>query len=306
MGFSLSRALQGAVVGAAHEAGEVFDGMIAEERKTRELEAATARTKELQVHQSDLLDARERSRDELKDARAKADRDTLSSQMKDIRAKVRETGEDPDSVKGLKLAAGFADEAGYTAIADKYRGRGETERSHIANEENRKEMVRNRAEARAGRKREGMDAEDKAAMNGIIRQVDRLVVPGTRDENGKTIGDPDKDAAQAGLAWAEDQRDKGRSWKSIRSDLAQITEGYARQPDEIKKLPSMKRFDAALGYWNLPEDKRKELTSKPATTAPTTLPTPGAPKKPNTGGGALGWLGRAITPSEPEAPLPEM
>jgi hypothetical protein len=288
MGFSLKRALQGAVLGVAHEAGEVFDGMIAEERKQREADLALERSKQLQIHQADLIMDRERSRDEIKAAREKADRDELARHNKEIRAKVRESGLDPDSAAGLKAAAGLADENGFTALADKYRHRGEQERSHMANEENRKLQIESIRAQRGANHAAKMDAEDKNAMQGIFRQADRLIIPGARDENGRTIGDPDKDGAHAAVAWAEAEREKGRSWKAIRSDLAQITEGFAKQPDEIKKLPAIKRFDAALGYWSMTPEQRAALAKKPTEQGPA-VATPGAPKtKPNTGRGFFG------------------
>lgn len=262
MGFSLSRAMQGAAMGAAHSAGEIFDSMIAEERKTREADAQLQRQLQLQTqvetHRDQLAADREDRRDEMNAARAQKERDTYGGQMKEIRAAVKGMGLDPDTSKGLAAAAGLADEAGYNAVADKFRLRSETERSHMANEENRKVQLAAIGEARAARKRESMDAEDKAAMTSIMRVADRLTVPAPRDpDTNKPIGDPDKDAANAALAWAEDQAAKGRSWKAVRNDLTQIIDGFSKQPAEIKKLPAGTRFNAALDYWNLPADKRR-------------------------------------------------
>ena len=276
MGFSLSRALAGAAMGAAHSAGEIFDGMIAEERKTREADAAMQRqldvATQLQTHADELTGAREVSRDALKEARAKKDRDETATQMQGIRTKVKAMGIDPDTNAGLRAAAGLADEQGYTAIADKFRVRSELERSHMANEEDRKLRAAALGEARATRKREGMDAEDKAAMNSIIRVADRLTVPPMRDpDTNKPIGDPDKDAANAALAWAESENAKGRSWKAVRSDLTQIIDGFGKQPAEIKKLPASTRFNAALDFWNMPEDKRR-APPKVATPTPPLVP----------------------------------
>lgn len=291
MGFSLSRALQGATMGAAHAAGEIFDDMIKEERKQREAVEAQGRAKELATFQADLIMDRERSRDELKEARAKKDRKELSDQMKEIRATVEEAGLDPDKYDGMKMAAGLADEKGYTSIADKWRARMETERSHMANEENKKLQIEAIRAQRGANHAAKMDAEDRNAMQSIVRQADRLVIPGARDDSGKVIGDPDKDAANAALAWAEDQREQGRSWKGIRSDLAQITDGFMRQPEELKKSPSINRFTAALDFWKLPEEEKAKLRApKTGVLNNAGAAPPASTKKPDTGGGLWGAI----------------
>lgn len=304
MGFSLSRALAGGVVGAAGAAGQVFDAQLKEAAIDRARVADEERAFRVADHADELAAMREQRKYDFLAGKEEATIAKDAATMREVRAKVREQGLDPDTPKGMKAAAGFAEEAGYLKHANTFRTRAEVERHNTAQEEatkeNRAARLQAASEARANRKLAGMDAEDKAAMNGIIRQADRLVIPGARDENGKVVGDPDKDAANAAISWAESERDKGRSWKAIRSDLAQITEGFVRQPDEIKKTPSINRFSAALDFWNLPEDKRAAFGKKVApvvetgkAAAPVTTS-----KRPDSAGGIVGWFGRQLGGSD--------
>ena len=69
MGFSLKRALLGAVVGGAHAAGEVYDAQLKEAEKNRQRELDLAKTKELQEHADELLANREARKQEMLDKR---------------------------------------------------------------------------------------------------------------------------------------------------------------------------------------------------------------------------------------------
>jgi len=282
MGFSLSRAMQGAAMGAAHAAGEIFDGMIAEERKTRELDAAMQRQMQAQeqmdVRRDELAGAREASRDALKEELSKRKQQEVTDRMGAYYTATREKGLDPNKLEGLRHIANSALEKGDIGVYDKITDNIDKREKNLSDAENRKLQISALHESRAMRKREGMDAEDKAAMNSILRIADRLTVPGQRDPDDprKVIGDPDKDAANAALAWAESENAKGRSWKSVRSDLTQIIDGFGKQPAEIKKLPAATRFNAALDFWNMPEDKRR-APAKATTPTPAPAQTRQAP-----------------------------
>lgn len=199
MGFSLKRALAGAVVGGAHAAGQVFDAQLAEAAKDRARELDLERAKEIAAFQADIAMDRENRRDEIKANRTKEDTKLVADNMREVRTAVREAGLDPDSVKGMKMAAGLADERGFTSIADKYRVRLETERSHLANEENRKLQAEAVREARAGRLASaGKEREDKSyakfeklVLNDINKDFEVTVLNPHKDD-GSTV--PDKSA----------------------------------------------------------------------------------------------------------------
>ena len=291
MGFSLSRALQGATMGAANAAGEIFDDMIKEERKQREAVEAQGRAKEMATLQADLIMDRERRRDEDKEKLAERNQEKIKQKLGGYYAAAREEGLDPNDMKGMRFIANKALEAGDVGVYDKMTDNIDRREKNLADAENKKlqiEAIRAQRDANHAAK---MDAEDRNAMQSIVRQADRLVIPGARDDSGKVIGDPDKDAANAALAWAEDQREQGRSWKAIRSDLAQITDGFVRQPEELKKSPSINRFTAALDFWNLPEEEKAKLRApKTGVLNNAGAAPPAGTKKPDTGGGLWGAI----------------
>lgn len=292
MGFSLKRALAGAVVGGAHAAGEVYDAQLKEAAITRQREAEFERQKELQAHQADILMDRENRRDEIKAARADKDQEKVAKNMSEIRSAVREKGLDPDKIDGLRYAAGLADEKGYTAIADKYRVRLETERSHTANEENKKIQMAAIAESRAGRKREEMDSEERNAMAGIERLASKLVIKKYDPDTQKEIKEQtDDSAANAAISWAYDQRDNKRSFKEIRSELSNIVNKVSavRTDPKLGKLPGQAQFDIVVGFKKNPNAPDQVESKSAQGTEPESTPA-SSPKKPDSGGGLLGWL----------------
>jgi len=261
MGFSLGRALAAGIAGGAHAAGEVYDAQLKEAVADRtRISEEESKFRQLD-HADELLAAREARIDEMKAVRAEKEQGKLSIQLKEVRDATRALGKDPDTYEGMKVAAGLADEKGYTSIADKWRLRLENERSHMANEANRKESAAFRSEAARARREDKMGEEEKAAMGSVLRIADRLTIPGARDENGKVIGDKDPSAANAAAAWAESERDKKRSWKSIKSDLVQITDGFFKQPESAKKLDPATRFNAALKFYQMSDEDRKKLSA---------------------------------------------
>lgn len=290
MGFSLKRALAGAVVGGAHAAGEVFDAQLKEAALERERQQQFERQKELQIHQADLVMDRENRRDELKAARADKEQEKIGKNMSEIRSAVREKGLDPDKIDGLRYAAGLADEKGYTSIADKYRVRLETERSHLANEENKKLQRIALSEGRASRKREEMDAEERNAMIGLERLASKMVINKYDPETHKELPEErDTSAADAAMSWVYDQRDKKRSFKEIRSELSDVVSkvGKVRRDPKLGKLPGHAQFDTVMGFKANPEaPDQTESTSVQGTAGADVSST----KKPDSGGGAWGWL----------------
>jgi len=284
MGFSLKRALQGAVMGAAHEAGEVFDGMIAEERKQREADAAQQRSKDLYSYQADIIMDRERSRDELKDARAKKDLETVSQNMREVKAAVREKfGDKSDTPAALKYGADLAEERGYMKVADVWRARSETERSHLANEANRKEQIEARAEARAARKRGEADADHEKQLQRLTTYANRFDVPGFDDDGKKVV---DKRAANAAFNYGHDEIvNKGRKPAAVFAELAELNsrvDALRNMPEYAKASPDTLFKTAVNPNWD----------KKPAAPAAGGTPTQAssAKAKPETGGGIFGRM----------------
>lgn len=288
MGFSLSRALAGAAMGAAHSAGEIFDGMIAEERKTRESDALLQRQLQIEDHRDQLAADRAERVDEMKASRAQKERDTYGTQMKEVRAKVKGMGLDPDTSKGLQAAAGLADEAGYSAVADKFRVRSELERSHMANEDNRKLQISALHESRAARKRGESEASNNAALARIEKYASTFAIPGERDEDGKVIKDKDEEAVAAARDFAQQELASGASEKSVLSQLAQLRKqfGVIRATDKYKTLSSTDQFEAAINPRAF--DEGREKAKGKSTPSPATTTTSIGTRTPDNGGGLWG------------------
>lgn len=289
MGFSLKRALAGAVVGGAHAAGEVFDAQLKEAALERERQQQFERQKELQTHQADLLMDRENRRDELKAARADKEQEKIGKNMSEIRAAVRAKGLDPDKIEGLRYAAGLADEKGYTSIADKYRQRLETERSHAANEENKKLQIAAIAESRAARKRGEADADHEKDLRRLTTYASRFDVPGFDEDNHKIV---DKRGSNAAFNYGHDEIvNKGRKPSAVFAELAELAsrvDSLRNLPEHAKAAPDVLFKTAVNPNWN-------KTTTAPVQGDDTQQTTPVKPKV-EQGGGLSGWLQRQGLP----------
>lgn len=121
MGFSLGRALAGALAGGAAAAGQIADAHILEATRQREADASFQRQRELMAAQDELQAARADRVEATKIKRSKDERDAISGEIKSHRADLKKNGVDPDSQKGLVSLAGYLGEKGYIDYADKYR-----------------------------------------------------------------------------------------------------------------------------------------------------------------------------------------
>ena len=121
MGFSLGRALAGALAGGAAAAGQIADAHILEATRQREADASSQRQREQMVAQDELQAARADRVEATKIKRSKDERDAISGEIKSHRADLKKNGVDPDSQKGLVSLAGYLGEKGYIDYADKYR-----------------------------------------------------------------------------------------------------------------------------------------------------------------------------------------
>lgn len=288
MGFSLSRALQGAVMGAAHEAGEIFDGMIAEERKQRELDLAQERAFEVERFKDQLLLDRERSRDRDKEAIATRAEEKISNQMKTYYAAAREAGLDPNKLDGMRFIAAKALEDGKAGIYDKITDNIDKREKNLSDAELRKLQIAQLGEARASRKRGEADADHEKQLQRLTTYANRFDVPGF-DEDGKKV--VDKRAANAAFNYGHDEIvNKGRKPAEVFAELAELNS----RVDALRNLPEYAKAspDALFKTAVNPNWDKKPVTPTPAGGAPTTT----APKKPDSGGGISGWLQRQGLP----------
>lgn len=120
MGFSLARALAGAIAGGAGATAQIADQQIKEAAVTRQREADFERQRQLMREQDEIMAAREQRVAETKAAAEKARRKEVSDFMlaqTDILAKQKIN---PGSIAGQQALATAAARAGYQDYADKF------------------------------------------------------------------------------------------------------------------------------------------------------------------------------------------
>lgn len=120
MGFSLSRAIAGAVGGAAHAAGEIFDAQLKEEEKNRARELDLARQKEAAKYADELVSARERSKEAFQERKEKDKRGIYKSTFELAQADLKERGVKYGTVEGQRAMAEAFSKTGYPEFADKF------------------------------------------------------------------------------------------------------------------------------------------------------------------------------------------
>lgn len=120
MGFSLKRALAGAIAGGAGAVGGIADARIKEAQQERERQQAFERQRELLELQDEIAAQREQrveaSKQRLEDAKI----ERMGGFMKDSLASLRESGIDPGSALGQRKLAELALENKQPALADRF------------------------------------------------------------------------------------------------------------------------------------------------------------------------------------------
>ncbi len=301
MGFSLSRALAGAAMGAAHSAGEIFDGMIAEERKTREADAAMQRqldvATQLQTHADELIGAREVSRDALKEARATKEQEKVTARMGAYYTDAREKGLDPNKIEGLRHIASSALEKGDIGVYDKITDNIDKREKNLSDAENRKVHMAGVAESARARRQGAADSASDIANKRIESMVGKnFLIPAITDpeDKNKVITPADPTAAIAMMGEVSKRLNAGDSEKSVTAyvyDAAQNFNKLRRDP-RTANLPAGDQFEMATNLDTYTARKAEEAQQKAAreqakkTTVPPVSAVGGSP---DTGGGIYGW-----------------
>lgn len=120
MGFSLGRALAGALAGGAAAAGQIADAHILEATRQREADAQLARQRQLMIEQDELLAARAERVAATKNAYDEAKIGKVADFMKSGLTTLKSDGIDPGSVVGQQRLAALAAENGHPELADKF------------------------------------------------------------------------------------------------------------------------------------------------------------------------------------------
>ena len=120
MGFSLARALAGAIAGGAGATAEIADMQIKGAAVTRQREADFERQRQLMREQDEIMAAREQRVAETKLRMEKERRAEISGFMREQLDALKEQKIDPGSIAGQRALASAAAEAGYQEYADKF------------------------------------------------------------------------------------------------------------------------------------------------------------------------------------------
>lgn len=120
MGFSLKRALAGAVVGGAHAAGEVFDAQLKEAERDRARIADEERARRQAEYADELLGNREARKQELLDRREADKRKIYKDIVASETAALKEKGVGIGTADGQQAIADAFITAGYPEFGDKF------------------------------------------------------------------------------------------------------------------------------------------------------------------------------------------
>lgn len=172
MGFSLSRALAGAVVGGAHAAGDVFSDQLAEAAKDRARVADEERAFRVAEHADSLLAAREARKQEMLDIKEKEKRKLYSELVAEQVAGLKEKGVSVGGAEGQRAIGQAFVEKGYPEFANTFFDNAQRAQQADDNKELKKIQLANaaathalaretKAAAREGKIGEAAKAEQK-------------------------------------------------------------------------------------------------------------------------------------------------
>lgn len=201
MGFSLKRALLGAVVGGAHAAGEVFDAQLKEAATNRARELDLAKQKEFAGYQDELLSQREARKQEMLDKREADKRAIYTNIVKEQTAALKEKGIGIGSAEGQQAIAEAFISAGYPEFGDKFSDNAQKAREADDRKELKKIEMANlmatrsaarmaSAEARAGRIELRRSEDFKMADKAYNDMLTDYEIPTFSDDGKRSGVDP--------------------------------------------------------------------------------------------------------------------
>jgi hypothetical protein len=206
MGFSLKRALAGAVVGGAHAAGEVFDAQLKEAAADRARLADEERARRQAEYADELLANREARKQEMLDRREADKRKTYSETVKTVTAELKEKGVKIGSAEGQQAIGDAFANAGYPEFADKFFDNSQKARDTDSKErlkeielqnlmETRREARAARADARQARidaKKEAEHDRNALKRSEDLKTADKAYNKLLDDLDEKVVGDDGK------------------------------------------------------------------------------------------------------------------
>lgn len=157
MGFSLSRALAGAVIGATTSASGILENQLKEEAVNRQRQLELEKQKELAAYHSELDSQKQASRDAMAEAKLAKERGLFAETVKDARAEMADKGIKFGTPEGQQMIAQAFIDKGYPAQANIFFDNGQKMEQAQSNAELKKIQINAAADARRFRE------EDKAA-----------------------------------------------------------------------------------------------------------------------------------------------
>lgn len=281
MGFSLRRALAGAVAGGAGAAVQLADNAIKAAEHDRQQADAFERQKELlRIHDENAI-AREQRSFEFKEKYAAKKIERYSTFLSATTAELKKEGIKPESADGQARIAAALSSNGFPAEGDKYQDNyfklmELKSKDTLARAEQgiRLEMARDR---RAG----STDKESaKVAEKRLAETIDGFSFE-TRERDGKK-GEPDNRAVDEVKRIVDRERRAGASVDDINSGLVKLKPAFN---DERSKNPSAPGDEIFRSAWAqvVANDKPKDQAAPPKPTVVAPEPEkkriPGVPEK---------------------------
>lgn len=197
MGFSLKRALAGAVAGAANAVGEIADLQLKEAAAARLREQELADKRMLMGEENELVIQREQRVAEMKSKMLDSERGKIGEMVKSFTAEYK--GKDITSPEGQRYLAGKFAQMGRTDLANIYednaRTAEQTRNSHLDrraqmaisaqnSRDNRDAIRQRREELQAAKDAAALEKKNNVLFNQVRTLADRV---GTRGRDGKFI-----------------------------------------------------------------------------------------------------------------------
>ena len=252
MGFSLKRALAGAIAGAGTAVSEIADLQLKEAAAARLREQEIADKRMLMGEENELLIQREQRAAEMKNKLLNDEHSSIGKMVVEFKAGYKG---DITSPEGQRYLAGKFAESGRTDLANLYednaRAAEQTRNSHLDRQaqlkisaqnsrDNRDATRQRREELQAAKDQARLDKKNSNLFNQVKSMSDRI---GTRDRDGKFVRDDN--ALGIGNTIANYALENFGETHTRAGELAQDAMAeYSRALEANKKLPRDKQVDS--------------------------------------------------------------
>ena len=278
MGFSLARALAGAIAGGAGTTAEIADMQIKEAAVTRQREADFELRRQLMREQDEIMAAREQRVADTKLRMEKERRAEISGFMREQLDALKEQKIDPGSIAGQRALASAAAAAGHQDYADKFYDNaiklGQIESVAESNRESRALRAQTaqmaHEDARA-RRQESTDrkASEREEKEELKRQNDIMRLgkfEGQPDREGKA---PKFDATPRMIGVYREAMDSGMSPGDAFGAALAVRKGIDLQLNKGVDFETAadRSVGVVVSQWRQPA--QNEPQQKPAATQPT-------------------------------------